>query len=357
MDKRVLLGLAVLALLGLVIVFGLNQTGFFLAPVQEQKILVGLTLPLSGSLANIGEPIREGVEDSFKANGDKIGNYSVQLIVEDDAGDSAKTVSNYQFFKSVGVNSFFVAFTKPASAVNPDSIKDKKIMMFLGTATSIPKSNPYAFKHHYNAVDEAKVISTIVGNNSSALVYNSGENGEVFKQEIMNRIGGKISSQFMFDNSNTDFKQIIVKLKDANIQAPLFFGYPANLLNFAKQSRELGYEPKYIGVSANTFPETVNAIEQYYNGKTVYVFSSPFQKTDFDYTFGYQSAELLQYGMNECLKRGAVPDDAECLKETMINATIQGKFGQIKTDEFGIVDVGSSLYTVKDKKLLPFEAS
>ena len=98
MNKKILLGFAVLVLFGLVVIFGVNQTGFFLAPMQEQKIMVGLTLPLSGSLASIGEPIREGIEDSFGANSNKIGTYSVQLIVEDDAGDSAKTVSNYQFF-------------------------------------------------------------------------------------------------------------------------------------------------------------------------------------------------------------------------------------------------------------------
>ena len=352
-----ILGLVGVVLIVALLFVGLSSTGLFLAASGEQKVLVGVSLPLSGKLSTIGVPIKQGIMDSFGDSGDKVGKYSIQLIIEDDAADIAKAVSNYQYFKSTGANSFFVALTRLGAAINPESKKDKKIMMYFGTSVDIPKSNPYAFKHHYNVINESNEIFKIIGDYSSALIYNAGDHGEEFKEILVQKAGPKVRGSFVFQNTETDFRQIIIKLKEQGVETPIFFGYPSNLFNFVKQSKELGYEPKYLGIIANTYPEVVNGIEQYYNGKTTYVFTSPFEETNFDYVFGYQAAELLQYGMNKCLGKALIPDDPECLKNTMINIDFNGKYGKIKTDQYGIVDVGAKLYTIKDKKLVPFEAS
>ena len=109
--------------------------------------------------------------------------------------------------------------------------------MYLSTAETMALENEYAFKNHLSIDKEAKELSKIA-NGKLGMVYYSGLQGQIFVNEVQ-KTTGKISESFSFESGNNDFRTIILKLKEANVQTVFFIGYPNDTLLFLKQAKEL----------------------------------------------------------------------------------------------------------------------
>ena len=321
---------------------------------QKEQVNVGLIFPLSGKYASIGIPEKEGIVAAFADINYLVCGKKVNLLIEDNVGDVKSTVDSYNFITSQS-NIVFTSLTPMAIALNELSKTDKTILLYLSTAETMAIENEYAFKNHLSIDKEAKELAN-VAEGKLGVVYYSGLQGQIFFDELQNN-AGKINTSFSFESGINDFRTIILKLKNDGIDTLFFIGYPNDSLNFLKQSKELGFSPKQMAFAASSFPEVVNEIESVSPENSLVIIASSFPNTDFDYKFGYGFAELLIYGMKKCSAQGFEIDDSECLKETMINASFEGKFGNLTTNEFGIVQTQSKLYTVKNKKLVPFEAN
>jgi hypothetical protein len=346
--------LALALVLGVVLIYNgfLGGISANFAFGQKEQINIGLIFPLSGKYANIGIPEKDGIVAAFADINYLVGGNKVNLLIEDNVGDVKSTVDSYNFIKSQS-NIVFTSLTPMAIAINELSKIDKTILLYLSTAETMALENEYTFKNHLSIDKEAKVLANVV-EGKIGVVYYSGLQGQVFLDELQKHTG-KINNSFSFEPGVNDFRTIILKLKDVGVDTLFFIGYPNDSLNFLKQSKEFRFSPKKMALAASSFPEVVNEIEKFSPIDSNVIIATCFEETDFDYKFGYGFAELLIYGMQKCYEKGFEIDDPNCLKETMKNVSFKGKYNDIETDEYGIVQTESKLYIVKNKTLIPFE--
>ncbi len=325
---------------------------------EEGVIKVGFTSALSGNYANIGKDILKGVEEAFsETDATKIFGKDIELIIEDNEADPSKAVTAYQLLKAKNAKIVMSSFSGVTAALNPLSREDKIILMYNAMTPTYAEENEYAFKVYAGASEEASAIVKAIKEKSGkiGLVYVNNPTTVIMYEKISNELDNLVS--YGFDMKETDFRTIILKLRNAKIENLIITAYPNQILNFIRQSVELDYSPKYIFVNSDGVDrEVINNVEEYLSKNTIYVtIGYGEEPQDIYYIFGYDLAKILIEGMKRCQDIGRQPDNSECLKGELLKIKIKGKSGFISMERSGIAVVLPGYYTVVNKKLVPFE--
>ena len=237
-NKILITILILIILIVLVVVFGLQK--------QEAEIIkIGFTTPLSGNYAYIGEDVLKGVTEAIdEANRKGVLNRKIELLIEDNQADAKTAVTNYKLLKAKGVNIIFSSFSSITEALTPLAEQEKTILMYNAIPTDFAEKNEYIFKVYSNAAQEAELISEgikkISGEKSWVYVNNptSIVMDEIFSKEFEDL------KKYKFEINESDFRTIILKLKEDNIENVILNGYPKQIINFVKQSIESNYNLK-----------------------------------------------------------------------------------------------------------------
>ena len=342
-----------------VIVIGGIWYGLTRESEEEGIIKIGFTTPLSGSYAYIGEDVLKGAEEAIKeANQKGLLNKKIELIVEDNQADSKTAVTNYNLFKMKGANIVFSSFSSITEALVPLAEQDKTILMYEAVPTNFAEDNEYIFKVYSNAEQEAEIISQGVKNVSatSAWVYVNNPTSIVMDDIFSAELPGL--KKYKFEINEEDFRTIILKLKNDNIESVILNGYPKQILNFVKQSIEQGYNLKRLFVvSDGGSADVVDNIEDYIgdSGLEYILVGYGSLSKEIYYVFSHDLTKVLISGMESCQKLGKEPDDPECLKEELKRVSISGKSGDITMTDSGIAELSPSLYVVENKELVLYE--
>ncbi len=287
---------------------------------DENVIKIGAILPLTGTGSVTGEYLKDGIDFALM-NQNKI-----KIIYEDSKSLPNQGVLSYKKLVDIDkADVCIVALSSVVMSIVPIIDTKLPVLSTLTTYPDITEKSPLLFRHFINSTSEAKIMASFIKSNknysSVAVVYNNDEGGigskKAFEEDYL-RQGGEILYEESYPADRTDFKSIIIKLKEKKeVDAIYIIGYGNSLGLFVKQIREFGItKPVFTmsqfgsadarnsaGIFAKSIIYTSPEFNFYDNGdKTKFVddFKQHYSKEpNFINAFGYEMGLLIFDAINK----------------------------------------------------------
>lgn len=245
------------SLKSIVVVCMLAVIAFSCGNNKKEFITIGCSLPLTGEGANYGRSVKEGVDLAVQEfNHDKILNLPLNVIYADD-----------QMNPRVGVNAInkLINSDKVSLIIGPFGssitladapIANKSKVILLGasaTADNIKDAGDYIFRitppNSKQGKDVADFCFNKLKTKKAAIIYQTNDYGTTLKlafEAEFKKLGGIISIVEGVDLGTKDFKTQISKIKSKNVDVVFFPLHVVESAIFLKQSKELGFDVKFI---------------------------------------------------------------------------------------------------------------
>jgi branched-chain amino acid transport system substrate-binding protein len=216
MKKNIIVGL-----IGLIIIIGVSifmiHQGQSTSKIKQIKI--GVTLPLSGKYAYIGEEIRDGMILATEEINNESKSHQIDLIIEDNKGEAKEAVNSVNKFINIDQTEIiFSTFTHITSAVKDSVFANEKILFYISTVPDFAQENPYAFRDYFDAADSGQAVAQVVsdqGHQKVALLSETSEQAKRFKDfftKEAKKLGIKVISIEEVSSDQTDLRTNLLKL-------------------------------------------------------------------------------------------------------------------------------------------------
>ncbi len=236
---------------------------------KKDAIKIGFIGPMSGNAAANGEytmrAFQMGVDD-WNTNND----LQIEVIYEDGKCAPADAVTAANKLINVDKVNYIVTFcTGETMAVLPIIESNKIILLTSGTTAPNVKTGNYAFRNIGSTrtslpilapivYDKTKKISLISENTDYAI-----SSRDEFKKRYL-ALGGEIQFDESFDIKNSDFRTVILKLKEQNVDSVFVVmqTIDSSALLF-KQMKEMDFYPQVFSTEGAI---NTNGLEKYSSG-------------------------------------------------------------------------------------------
>lgn len=222
--------------------------------VEKQTVKIGVTLPLTGDVAFLGEGLRGAIELAQKdATGTK---YNYEVIFEDDKLDPKTTSTAVNKLITVdGVDAVISFSSGTGNVVTPIAEQNKIIHFGIASDANVAKGN-YNFIHWTPPDEEAKVWVQEIQKRDHKRV------ASIFVQQqgataIVNAVEKHLEGtdvKIVFDDSfpfgEKDFRTIILKAKREKPDAYFIGAFSPELELLVKQMQELGVKEPLTTIEA-----------------------------------------------------------------------------------------------------------
>lgn len=240
MNKKIITGLAIVVVV-ILIAIGVNNKK------DDGVIKIGFIGPLTGGAASYGEQYKAGVQfayDDLLQNGEKDGK-KFQVIYEDGGCDPKISTNAAQKLINVDkVDAIIGGFCSGETMAIIDLVNQNKIPEITsGSAPEINGKSKYIFQSWPIDSYAGKMMADLVkkSNSSKVAVLSANTTYALGISDVFIKDYGNVAMYEKFTDSQTDFKDIIAKVKSINADALVVNTQtPATLVLFAKQLREAG---------------------------------------------------------------------------------------------------------------------
>lgn len=341
-----------------------------------EDITLGAILPLTGNAADQGEWARRGFELAKKKIAEKEG-IKFKLVYEDSKGaDPATAVLAYKSLVArTGPVAVFTSGSGVGMALSPLANRDGVVLM--GVATATPKyrsEGDFTFRNFPSASLETVFLAdalksqlkvqrlALLSINNEYGVGTSGAAKKAFTEK-----GGEVVFEESYDPSTTDFKSILLKLRQVKVDAVYLASMPTDGALLLKQARELKLENRFIASVAiiggkeffslagdaaenllvvSTAINGQNEFSQIYNraypgessGQQIYVARA------------YDALMLVAQAINTCS-----PVSALCVRDELLKGkNFPGASGNISFDSAGEISPSFNLFVIHQREFHPF---
>ncbi len=217
--------------------------------VSKDTIKIGLSTPLTGEAASLGEGFSAGAELAVKEINDAGGikGRRIELVTEDDKCSSQGVNA---ITKLVEIDKV-VAIVGPlcSAAAGPGlPVAQKAGIPTLITASAPPltKVGDYIFRNYPSDALEGKFVAEYIYNNLAkrkvAIIYTNNDWGAGLNEAFVDqfkRLGGEVTYDEGVPQDSKDLRTNITKAKASNPEVIYFPSYPANGIAGLKQMKEL----------------------------------------------------------------------------------------------------------------------
>ncbi|GHT57594.1 hypothetical protein FACS18945_2300 [Bacteroidia bacterium] len=222
-------------------------------------IKIGVSLPLSGDLGYVGEPVKKSIELALRDISEQQNlKYDYKLIFEDDQLSPKKIVTNYSKFKSVDKVSAVMTIWSNANAISPRTEADKIINF--GCAWGKTYANgEYNFNNSIFSDEQDPMIIAEMkkhGVKKIGILYNQTAGDEELVAALipsLKKSNFEIVFVRQFKMDQKDYKQDIASLKKIPVDVVFTTLITPGLEIFHKQALEAGYTPEYTGYDIMTY--------------------------------------------------------------------------------------------------------
>ena len=356
--------------IGIVVIILIAAIAIFSAPKGEETIKIGAILPVTGNVAYWGQPVQKGMEfavDEINSAGG-INGKQIKLIVEDSKADpkEALTVLN-KLLTIDNVLTVSVHTTAVSNAVAP-VLEENKIPWIANAAdTGLPLTYNYAFKTFYNAYDECKKLVSYgsqQGMTKFGLLLPNMPWGEWCSKGVKEMVGKDNTIDLRYKFTETDFKTVLLKAKEKNVDGLVWIGFPFESNAINKQKAELGINiPLLCGYGHECISDSsLSGIpEEYLNGSILFNFdiADSFKNKYSELSsaeivpaaFGYDEIQIIANALERCKNI-----NKECLYKNL--PSVKNYPTAINSDGFDNMKnlkINTALYKVKNKEFLPVD--
>ena len=236
MNKKIIGWLiVVLVIIGAIFAFGGERK-------DDQVLKIGLIGPFSGNYASVGETFRNGAQLAVEQIQAKNPNKKVELIVEDDAFDSGKSVSAYKKLKSIDhINALIAVDTIVIDSIHDDVIADGIPVINGGEQSLAPKNDNILQIEPGNYASEVSLGQEIKKDGKQKVVMVTGNHAVFarFAKGVREGYQGNIDESVV-NFTEQDIRTFAVKIKALNPDAVAFVITPDLMARFLKTFNELG---------------------------------------------------------------------------------------------------------------------
>jgi branched-chain amino acid transport system substrate-binding protein len=225
------IALAVIAALGL----ATTTSG-----AAAEELLVGVEIPLSGSLARVGMGMQEGIQVAADVFNKTNGKHTIKLITVDDESAPAKAIAAVE--KLASQNVLAITGGYGSNNISPASDAANKLgLVYItsgGVDDSLVNSGRKTFFRINNTAGYQKALVGLLSDlnaKSVSIIYSTKEATHALASDVEKTLqakGVKVVTH-AFDPAITDFKPIINKVK---------------LLDRSEVVAMVGYENDYVGI-------------------------------------------------------------------------------------------------------------
>lgn len=316
---------------------------------------IGVILPLTGNAALIGDYARKGIELAQEQINLAHPQCSLKVIFEDSAFDVSKGLNAFQLLNTrKDLKGIITGATHISLAIQPLSNKNN-IPQFAIFTSSKKYSTPddLSFRISNITTDETKPLFDFTqskGFKKIGVLYIDNEFGVGISSEyarMVNENHQKILYEEAFSPQQTDFKTILLKMKDLQIESILIVGLTIHMKQILKQAEDINFSPYFLaGRSAqdqSLFSEPSMTDKFFFSdllnleskdpitAKFVEDFVLKYAINPVSYAAeGYQATLLINEILTSC------GDSKECFKEKMKNPNgYPSVFGTLTFNTFG----------------------
>jgi ABC-type branched-subunit amino acid transport system substrate-binding protein len=239
------------------------------AVAQEQKVVIGMTGPLSGSNAFAGKDNENGVRLALEdLNAKKITvmgkTLKFELQSEDDQCDPRAGVMVAQKLVDSGVK--FVMGPYCSGVAVPASRVYSQGGAMLSTVGTNPKVTQGGYKNLFRIIASdnqigasmAAYVSKVLKFKTVAVIYDRTAFGQGVAEEFTkeaNKLGLSVVGKEFTTDKATDFTAILTSLKAKKPEAIFFGGYAPQAAPMARQMKQLAISAKLLGGDTLCSPE------------------------------------------------------------------------------------------------------
>jgi len=232
----------------------LNQV----AVADEVDVKIGVCLALTGSLAEYGEAVRNGIELARLQHPEYFKN--VEFIYEDDAYDPKKAVLNFRKFTTIDkINFMFAWGAEPSLTLAPIAEREKFAIITQSPLVSISRNRSDILRFQYNDDKHGLVLTEYLKNQGIKRIGMIMSEGSFF-QLLSNGIEKHLKDDQSYTvitsvlPSETDFRSILIRKDLKNYDITGVYLFPGQLRIFYRQMHELGLNFRTFGTT--TFEST-----------------------------------------------------------------------------------------------------
>lgn len=258
------IGVLIVAALGFVLYAGKDDAAM-------RPIRIGVSLPLTGEAASLGEQTKAGIELAQKELNDAggIGGRQIQLIFEDDkcSKDGVDV-----FTKLVSLDRVDAIIGPLCSAAAgpglPIAQANRVPTIFWASAPGLTSVGSHVFRTHpsdlFQGKFAAEYVYTTLGKRNAAVLYVNNDYGKGLSDVFADRfteLGGTINLVEGVAQDATDVRTQLTKIKAASPEALYMALYPASGAIAVKQAKGLGLDAVRFGSDALDLKEFISVPE------------------------------------------------------------------------------------------------
>ncbi|MDD5193240.1 MAG: penicillin-binding protein activator [Candidatus Nanoarchaeia archaeon] len=338
---------------------------------EKEAIKLGVTIPLTGDLANFGAGEKDAIEiavDEINSNGG-INGRKIELIIEDTKCDAKEGVSAAN--KLINVDKVPVIVGEicsgPTLAMAPLAEQSKTILF--ATAASSPKitnAGDYVFRDYLSDAYQGRVGADYtydeLGKRKAGILFMQIDYGIGVKDAFIKRfkeLGGEIVSEESFQQNAKDLRTQLAKIKQSDPDVVYFVGYNQEAIIFLQQFENLGINAQIVSTETFDDPSILQKVGTAGEGAIYTAQYSPLSedfkaamksKTGSDQVLigspnVYDAIKIIADAMKKCEN----PEDTTCIKDNLYKVKdYPGVSGTISFDSNGDRESGS--YNIKTYK-------
>lgn len=224
---------------------------------SDNEIVVGVPEPLTGEYAQYGSSIKEGIELKIAEINEKggINGKKIRAIYQDTKGDVQEVVNIFKQMVGKKIDIVLGEAISSNSLALAELAQKAKVPMITpaGTALDITKDKDYVFRTTFTDPYQGEILAKYLskeGIKKVALLINNGSDyslgvSNAFKKEA-SKIGIEVYEK-SYTNSDKDFKSILTKVKNENLDTVVIPDYYNTIGLILSQAKEVGLSARYYG--------------------------------------------------------------------------------------------------------------
>lgn len=346
---------------------------FVSCKTQEATIKIGVSQPLTGPTAFVGEWIKQGLDLAYSEL-PKEEQSQIVLVYEDDMCNGQQAVTAMQKLVNIDAIDFVIGPTCNAAIIPTQDFMRESGAVYLTTGVITEKAAA-AGDHHFTLQPRIKDLMKklashaykVDGMRAMSIFYLDDEFGvesSQFFERYFTELGGKIVAKERFAPKDTDYRTQITKLKQHKVDGIFMMSYGPFLVNQLKQMDELKLKSQLYGPVPVQDAKLLQAAGKLAEGLT-YPYPQETTKSqkqiEFEErykakfgiqpelysTIAYDTFNILHQIIGQCGK------DKTCAKNNLITLqNYQGVGGVLSFDEEGIGKRSIIIKQVKNEKFV-----
>lgn len=239
---------------------------------EEESVLVGAVLPLTGEFAIYGEPIRKGIElayEQHEARDDYP--YALELRVEDSQGEPERAAELLAQLYKEGAPAVIGGVTTQ-EAMEMVSVADREDRVLLSPSASSPRLSGIS-TNFYRVFPSDFLEGTKMGlfaretMNLEEVAIVAAESQyakgiqQVFRQEF-ERNGGEVLEVIEYPRNTSDLSGVIDRIMTLDPPAVYLADYANGLVTLLRGLEERGYGGRVLTTSSIASGEVINNVDE-----------------------------------------------------------------------------------------------